>query len=331
MGGTPVAKDEWKFEQGAKSGAGATKKESGKGDEDRLKVQGKEMWNIGGYQDPTPEKKDTRSLPQSSSQKFATAISSQDLMGKDPTSKYAGIGSDKAGNVSATGGGSMSSTTSYPAKKVEPQDDPEKKRKAAEIFFGMGGDAGTTLNKPAYTPYGSTNTFNPVKPNPVSTTTTTVKKPAQEVNLLDLDFVEPVKINTTTSTNNSANNSFNLLGDSFKPAGPSYNVYEPVSIDLPTYENYWTSMGPEIDDVVVMPNIKNSQQFKKLINLLRMNLVSEIDNEIICAGKNKMNEFILLYVVCNPGGKLDIKVKSNKKENMTGIVNDIRNAGKTII
>lgn len=50
---------------------------------------------------------------------------------------------------------------------------------------------------------------------------------------------------------------------------------------------------------------------------------------MICAAKNKQNEFILLYVVV-ADGKLEIKVKSNKKENMTRIVNDNRSACKSI-
>jgi len=47
-----------------------------------------------------------------------------------------------------------------------------------------------------------------------TTTTTTTKKPAQEVNLLDLDF-GPNTSSSNTSATDSINTSLNLLGDSF--------------------------------------------------------------------------------------------------------------------
>jgi len=87
-------------------------------------------------------------------------------------------------------------------------------------------------------------------------------------------------------------------------------VYEPISLNLETYENYCTSINNEIDDTVDTNNIKNENDSKKMLNLQR---------DWACLGndaKNKQNEFILLYVVV-ADGKLEIKVKFNKKENMT--------------
>jgi len=66
------------------------------------------------------------------------------------------------------------------------------------------------------------------------------------------------------------------------------------------------------------------------MTLIKVGVVSEFDNEIICAAKNKQNEFVLLYAVVNGNGNLEVKIKSNKKENMTKLVADLKAAAKFV-
>jgi len=113
-------------------------------------------------------------------------------------------------------------------KQQEPQEDPEKKKKAEALFKEWENPNSLTLNKQSTQSFGTTGfgntgvggtgfgTTGGSKPL-ISTTTTTTKKPAQKVNLLDLGF-EPVRSNTSsrnTSATNSTNTSLNLLGNSF--------------------------------------------------------------------------------------------------------------------
>jgi AP-4 complex subunit epsilon-1 len=298
------------------------------------------------------KEKDTLSMPQSITAKDLTSMSSSDYQKKQTTSSYGGIGSDKMG-----GGGSFDKnpvypTNPYPIKKVDPAEDLEKKRKADLLFGGMLGSTGTTsFNKPTTGGIFGQPTAQNLFGQPIaqakpttftSNTATTVapKKPAETVNLLDMDF-EPVKTTPPQQTTSNVN----LLGDVFsgssvKPQASApiqnqgfsqnYKTYEPVNLDLETYENYWTGISAEVEETVQTMNVKGPAQFKKVLNLLKFGIVSEIDAEMICAAKNKANEFILLYVVCNPTGKLDIKVKSSKKENMLQVISDIKNASKAI-
>lgn len=46
-------------------------------------------------------------------------------------------------------------------------------------------------------------------------------------------------------------------------------MYEPISVNLETYENYCISINNEIDDTVVTNNIKNANDSKKMLNLQR--------------------------------------------------------------
>jgi len=66
------------------------------------------------------------------------------------------------------------------------------------------------------------------------------------------------------------------------------------------------------------------------MNLLKFGVVSEVDNEMVCAAKNKLNEFVLLYAVVNTNGVLEVKIKSNKKENMAKLVSDLKASSKFV-
>jgi len=66
-----------------------------------------------------------------------------------------------------------------------------------------------------------------------------------------------------------------------------------------------------------------------MLNNLKITIVSEIENEIICAAK-KGGELILLYVVVGSDGKHDIKVRCNKGELNQGVIKDLKEAAKTV-
>lgn len=212
-------------------------------------------------------------------------------------------------------------TTTAPAK-VETKPayvDPalEEKQRLASLFFGgLGGTPAAASSSTSTTSSYNTTTA-PKTPTTTyqqtSTSTSIQQKPQQrkEVDLLDLEF---------ESDNNVQKSGSDLLDLETIPSKPSF---QPLNIDRPTYEKYWTSI-PGLMDESIRSNVKTAAEFKKALGKINFSVIGEGGNEMICAGKSNAGEIILLYAKVNPNGSLDLKLKSNQKVTMQDLLNALK-------
>jgi len=257
------------------------------------------------------------------------------ISSKDMTAGFGSHQFNQTGNSVSSGGkfssggpgmsfssGGQNTFTPTPQPKKQEFVDPnleEKKKLANDLFGGIGGGGmfGTTTTQTTKPTTSTTTTSTPSTGG--SWGSTQQQKPVQQqtkqgggMDLLDMDFDAP--------SGGQSQGSGNLLD---MGGGSTSSGYQPLNIDLAVYENYWSSFPEELD-ASVQSGIRNASDFGKAIKKLNFGLISEVDNEVICAGKSSTGDIILLYAVINPNGKLDFKVKAPKQQSSQNFVNALR-------
>ena len=209
-------------------------------------------------------------------------------------------------------------------------------------------------SKPATTTTFPTTT----KPTPTTATTSA----SATIDLLDMDFgvgstPQPTQTTQPSQPSQPSSGGFDLLGGfggstggnfggsntsggfggnfgspfggaPAQPQQPSYaGKYNNINLSLEMYEQYWNDLPEEVSENV-QANVRSVNDFRNLLNKVSLGFVSEIEGEVLGAGKRTSGEFVLIYARINPNGTLEVQSKSSSRQVAQELIQHLREASK---